>query len=92
MLRCTLCCHACEVLAPSSRGTASAHAPASLADGYVTVAEGSGNAASALVLQQGLKRLGPADAVARFVRAYGSTFAAQTAVLEDLVRPLQGLC
>lgn len=93
LLRCALCCHACEVLAPSSGGSASADAPASLADSYVTLAEASGGAASALALQQGLNRLGPPDAVARFVHAHGSTFAAQTAVLEDLVRAsLSSLC
>ena len=69
-----------------SGGTAPADAPAGLADSYVTVAEASGGAASALVLQAGLNRLGPPGEVARFVRTHGRTFAAQTAVLEDLVR------
>ena len=83
---CSLQCHACEVLAPAGGDLTADAAAASFADSYTTVAEASGGAASALTLQQGLARLGHPDAVSRSVRAHGSTFAAQTAVLEDLVR------
>jgi hypothetical protein len=74
------------VLAPAGGDLTADTAAASFADSYTTVAEASGGAASALRLQQGLARLGHPDAVSRSVRAHGSTFAAQTAVLEDLVR------